>query len=402
MRNVTILAACLFTASVSATESNGEYIARISDCVACHTAEGGAAMAGGKKFPTPVGDIYSTNITPDTAQGIGNYSYEDFEKAVRQGIAKDGHPLYPAMPYPSYAKLSDEDVQALYRYLMHDVTPSAQPNKENAIPWLLSARWPLHIWNWLFTDAPATTVDSAKPDDNTALIKRGAYLVEGPGHCGSCHTPRGMAMNEKAYTHADAEYLSGAMIDGWYAPSLRGSGMSEQALKSLLLTGKSKHAAVSGSMAEVVTQSTQYLTDEDATAIAQYLLSLKSAKPETVRAAATTASWSNSPEAGKVTYNRYCSTCHGLEGKGTDDNAPSLVNNPLVMVDDPTPLFRVIAHGAETPTTRGSVSFKMPAYGGMLSDNEMRDVINYVRKTWGEGNGEVSHEDLAGIKKASH
>lgn len=140
MRNVTILAACLFTASVSAAESNGEYIARISDCVACHTAEGGAAMAGGKKFPTPVGDIYSTNITPDKAQGIGNYSYEDFEKAVRQGIAKDGHPLYPAMPYPSYAKLSDEDVQALYRYFMHDVTPSAQPNKENAIPWLLSAR----------------------------------------------------------------------------------------------------------------------------------------------------------------------------------------------------------------------------------------------------------------------
>ncbi|MFP2398335.1 c-type cytochrome [Citrobacter braakii] len=402
MRNVTVLAACLFTASVSAAESNGEYIARISDCVACHTTEGGAAMAGGKKFPTPVGDIYSTNITPDKTQGIGNYSYEDFDKAVRQGIAKDGHPLYPAMPYPSYAKLSDDDVQALYRYFMHDVTPSAQPNKENAIPWLLSARWPLHIWNWLFTDGPATAVERAKTDDNAALVKRGAYLVEGPGHCGSCHTPRGMAMNEKAYTNADAEYLSGAMIDGWYAPSLRGTGMSEQELKSLLLTGKSKHAAVSGSMVEVVTQSTQYLTDDDATAIAQYLLSLKSEKPETVRVAATTASWSNSPEAGKVTYNRYCSTCHGLEGKGTDDNAPSLINNPLVMVDDPTPLFRVIAHGAETPTTRGSVSFKMPAYGGMLSDNEMRDVINYVRKSWGEGNGEVSQEDLAGIKKASH
>ena len=402
MRNVTVLAACLFTASVSAAESNGEYIARISDCVACHTTEGGAAMAGGKKFPTPVGDIYSTNITPDKTQGIGNYSYEDFEKAVRQGIAKDGHPLYPAMPYPSYAKLSDADVQALYRYFMHDVTPSAQPNKENAIPWLLSARWPLHIWNWLFTDAPTTTAVNAKPDDNAALVKRGAYLVEGPGHCGSCHTPRGMAMNEKAYTNADAEYLSGAMIDGWYAPSLRGSGMSEQALKSLLLTGKSKDAAVSGSMAEVVTQSTQYLTDEDATAIAQYLLSLKSAKPEAGRTASTTASWSNSPEAGKVTYNRYCSTCHGLEGKGTDDNAPSLINNPLVMVDDPTPLFRVIAHGAETPTTRGNVSFKMPAYGGLLNDTEMRDVINYVRKSWGEGNGEVSQEDLAGVKKASH
>lgn len=402
MRNVTVLIACLFTASVSAAESNGEYISRISDCVACHTAEGGAAMAGGKKFPTPVGDIYSTNITPDETHGIGNYSYDDFEKAVRQGIAKDGHPLYPAMPYPSYSKLSDADVQALYSYFKHDVKPSAEPNKENAIPWLVSARWPLHIWNWLFTDAPTAAVEDNKTDDAAARVKRGAYLVEGPGHCGSCHTPRGMAMNEKAYTNADAEYLSGAMIDGWYAPSLRGTGMSEQVLTSLLLTGKSKHAAVSGSMSEVVSQSTQYLTHEDATAIAQYLLSLKSAKTEPARTVAATASWSNSPEAGKVTYNRYCSTCHGLEGKGTDDNAPSLIHNPLVMVDDPTPLFRVIAHGAETPTTRGNVSFKMPAYSGLLSDSEMRDVINYVRKSWGEGNGEISQEDLSGIKKASH
>lgn len=403
MRNVTVLVACLFSATVSAAGSHGEYIARISDCVACHTAEGGDAMAGGKKFPTPVGDIFSTNITPDKTHGIGNYSYEDFEKAVRQGIAKDGHPLYPAMPYPSYAKLSDEDVQALYRYFMHDVTPSATANKENEIPWLISARWPLHIWNWLFTDAPATAaVGSNSTDPSAARIQRGAYLVEGPGHCGSCHTPRGMAMNEKAYTHADAQYLSGAMIDGWYAPSLRGTGMSEQELTSLLLTGKSKHAAVSGSMAEVVSESTQYLTDEDAAAIAQYLRSLKNAKPETTRAGTTTASWSNSPQAGKVVYNRYCSTCHGLEGKGTDNNAPSLIHNPLVMVDDPTPLFRVISQGAETPTTRGNVSFKMPAYNGLLTEVEMRDVINYVRKSWGEGNGEVSQEELAGLKPATH
>lgn len=403
MRNVTVLVACLFSATVSAADSHGEYIARISDCVACHTAEGGDAMAGGKKFPTPVGDIFSTNITPDKTHGIGNYSYEDFEKAVRQGIAKDGHPLYPAMPYPSYAKLSDEDVQALYRYFMHDVTPSATANKENEIPWLISARWPLHIWNWLFTDAPATAlVGSNSTDASAARIQRGAYLVEGPGHCGSCHTPRGMAMNEKAYTHADAQYLSGAMIDGWYAPSLRGTGMSEQELTSLLLTGKSKHAAVSGSMAEVVSESTQYLTDEDAAAIAQYLRSLKNAKPETTRAGTTTASWSNSPQAGKVVYNRYCSTCHGLEGKGTDNNAPSLIHNPLVMVDDPTPLFRVISQGAETPTTWGNVSFKMPAYNGLLTEVEMRDVINYVRKSWGEGNGEVSQEDLAGLKPATH
>lgn len=405
MRNVTILLACLMTAGASAAEPDGEYIARISDCVACHTAAGGAAMAGGKTFPTPIGDIYSTNITPDKTHGIGSYSYDDFEKAVRQGIAKDGHPLYPAMPYPSYAKLTDEDVQALYAYFMHDVTPSDQPNKENGIPWVLSARWPLHFWNWLFVDASAAGAASQKAgdaDDNAQRVTRGAYLVEGPGHCGSCHTPRGMAMNEKAYSHTEDEYLSGATIDGWYAPSLRGTGMSEQELTSLLLTGRSKHAAVSGSMAEVVSQSTQYLTHEDATAIAQYLLSLKNDKGPATRPATTAASWSNSADAGEVIYNRYCSTCHGAQGKGTDDNVPSLINNPLVMVDDPTPLFRVIAQGAETPTTRGNVAFKMPAYSGLMTEGEMRDVMNYVRKTWGQGNGEVTQKELAGLKKAAH
>lgn len=206
-------------------------------------------------------------------------------------------------------------------------------------------------------------------------------------------------MQEKAYTSSDDEYLSGAMIDGWYAPSLKGTALSEQELTSLLLTGKSKHAAVSGSMAEVVSQSTQYLTDDDAAAIAQYLLSLKRDKAAPTR---PTAMWSNSPEAGKVVYNRYCSTCHGLEGKGTDDNVPSLIKNPLVMIDDPTPLYRVISQGAETPTTRGNVSFKMPAYEGMMTKGEMRDVINYVRKSWGEGNGEITQEDLAGLKKATH
>lgn len=393
MRTGLIIAGLLFCATGYAAQPEGEYVARVADCMACHTAQGGAANAGGKKFATPVGDIYSTNITPDKTHGIGNYSYADFEKAVRQGIAKDGHPLYPAMPYPSYARMSDHDVRVLYDYFMQDVPPSATANRENDIPWLLSARWPLRIWNALFTDTP-TGPPAADEGD---LVTRGAYLVQGPGHCGACHTPRGVAMHEKAYDDSDPLYLSGATIDGWYAPSLRTLNLPPEELKALLLTGRSKHAAISGSMSEVVEQSTQYLTDRDADAIVHYLLSLNrdGAAPSPVPPNAGIPT----NLAGKTLYLRYCSTCHGPAGQGTDDNVPSLSGNPMVQVADPTPLIRVIAHGAETPNTKGNVSFRMPAYGDELSDDEIRDVTNFVRESWGNGAPEVNSDEVAKAKR---
>ncbi|MFU0885784.1 cytochrome c [Kluyvera sichuanensis] len=397
MRIVTMLFTGLLSVGASAAPMTGEYIARVADCMACHTAEGGSPLAGGKKFPTPVGDIYSTNITPDKTHGIGNYSYADFEKAVRQGIAKDGHPLYPAMPYPSYARMSDSDIHALYDYFMKGVAPSEKANQESDIPWLLSARWPLHVWNWLFLDPP--TGDKHPLSD--PVLQRGAYLVEGAGHCGACHTPRGVAMNEKAYSNQDDTFLSGAMIDGWYAPSLRTLSLPENELTSLIVTGRSKHAAVSGSMAEVVNQSTQYLTPDDATAISRYLLSLNNNKRTATPASHVATAASASPAAGKTLYGRYCSTCHGTEGKGTDDNVPSLVNNPLVSAKAATPLLRVVTQGAETPTTVGNVSFRMPGYGDVMTDEEMRDVVNYVRQSWGNGAGEVTADDVAKVK-ASH
>ncbi|MBZ0059541.1 MULTISPECIES: cytochrome c [unclassified Leclercia] len=396
MRIIAMLFTWLLTASASAVPMAGEYIARVADCMACHTSEGGSPLAGGKKFPTPVGDIYSTNITPDKTYGIGNYTYADFEKAVRQGIARDGHPLYPAMPYPSYARMSDEDIHALYDYFMQGVAPSPKVNQESDIPWLFSARWPLHVWNWLFLDDPV----AKNPLLTDPQLQRGAYLVEGAGHCGACHTPRGMAMNEKAYNSSDDTFLSGAMIDGWYAPSLRMLTLPEKELTSLIVTGRSKHAAVSGSMSEVVSQSTQYLTNDDATAIARYLLSLNGKTPPAVPTnhVATTASVSLA--AGKTLYGRFCSTCHGTEGKGTDDNVPSLVNNPIVSTKEATPLLRVVASGAETPTTVGNVSFRMPGYADVMSDEEMRDLVNYVRKSWGNGAGDVTTHDVAKVKQS--
>ncbi|WP_310608451.1 cytochrome c [Buttiauxella brennerae] len=385
MKQILMAIGCLLYVGNAAAASEGEYMAKVSDCVACHTAEGGQPMAGGKKFPTPVGDIYATNITPDKTSGIGNYSYDDFEKAVRQGIAKDGHALYPAMPYPSYAKMTDKDIHALYDYFMHEVPASPAKNKESEIPWLLSARWPLHVWNWLFVDE----VQAAKPvthgDKNDALLARGAYLVEGPGHCGACHTPRGVTMQEKAYDASSDIYLSGATIDGWYAPSLRNISMSQDELKDLLRMGRSQHNAISGPMSEVITQSTQYLTDNDMDAISFYLLSFnhKAAAAAPATPVAADGSLTYKPTDGKTLYSMYCSTCHGDDGKGKDFTVPTLVNNALVTAKDPSSLISVISQGAETPQTHGNISFKMPAYKNVMSKEEMNNVVNYVRGSWG-------------------
>lgn len=385
MKQILMAIGCLLYVGSAAAASEGEYMAKVSDCVACHTAEGGQPMAGGKKFPTPVGDIYATNITPDKTSGIGNYSYDDFEKAVRQGIAKDGHALYPAMPYPSYAKMTDKDIHALYDYFMHEVPASAAKNKESDIPWLLSARWPLHVWNWLFVDEVQAVKPVTHGDKNDALLARGAYLVEGPGHCGACHTPRGVTMQEKAYDASSDIYLSGATIDGWYAPSLRNISMSQDELKDLLRMGRSQHNAISGPMSEVITQSTQYLTDNDMDAISFYLLSFnhKVAAAAAATPVAADGSLTYKPTDGKTLYSMHCSTCHGDDGKGKDFTVPTLVNNALVTAKDPSSLISVISQGAETPQTHGNISFKMPAYKNVMSKEEMNNVVNYVRGSWG-------------------
>ena len=187
--------------------SRGEYVAIAGNCAACHTIEGGAAYAGGLKMAVPMlGRIYTTNITPDPEHGIGSYTFEDFDAAMRDGIAKDGHYLYPAMPYPSYAKMTEEDMRALYDYFMNEVQPVAEPNRAAEIPGLLSFRWPLGVWNALFLDdepyAGKTSEDEA--------WNRGAYLVQGLGHCGACHSPRGMFMQESGYDDSSSEFLAGA------------------------------------------------------------------------------------------------------------------------------------------------------------------------------------------------
>lgn len=389
MKQIVMAMGCLLFAGNAAAQSAGEYMAKVSDCAACHTAVGGQPMAGGKKFSTPVGDIYATNITPDKTSGIGDYTRQDFEKAVRQGIAKDGHPLYPAMPYPSYAKMTDKDIDDLYDYFMKEVPASDVKNPHNEIPWLLSARWPLHIWNWLFVDeakageiktGEVKTGEASPKKPDATLLARGTYLVEGPGHCGACHTPRGVTMQEKGYDGSSDLFLSGAMIDGWYAPSLRNLSMPPEELKDLLRMGRSQHGAISGPMSEVITQSTQYLTDGDLEAISSYLLSFN---PKNVTPVSSDGAVRYSPTDGKTLYSMYCSTCHGDDGKGKDFTVPSLVNNSIITAKDPASLISIINQGAETPQTQGNISWKMPAYKDVMSKEEKDNLVNYVRGTWG-------------------
>ncbi|MEZ6972763.1 MULTISPECIES: cytochrome c [Aeromonas] len=368
-----LLALPTFALQAAPAMSAGEYVAKLGDCAACHTSEASKPLAGGKGFPTPVGTVYATNITPDKTHGIGNYSLPEFIKVMREGITRSGDPLYPAMPYTAYAKMSDEDLTALYHYLMQDVQPQAIANKASDIPWPLNMRWPLRGWNWLYHDDGRFTPVAGKSEE----WNRGAYLVQGAGHCGSCHTPRGIGMQEKALTEADPLYLSGATLDGWYAPDIRGSRYDKQALIDLLKTGRSQHQAVNGPMAEVITHSSQYFSDADLASIATYLTGLDDEAP------AARGNRAYASAGGKADYAMYCSTCHGNDGRGNDHVIPSLIGNQTVLAEDPASLLNVLLHGAETPVTQGHIGYHMPGYGWTLNDQQIAELVNTLRASWG-------------------
>ncbi|WP_144640254.1 cytochrome c [Bordetella genomosp. 13] len=388
----------------------GEYVARLSDCVACHSVPGGAPFAGGLEMATPLGSIYATNITPDKDTGIGSYSLADFDRAVRHGVARDGHRLYPAMPYPSYVKLSDDDVRALYAYFMHDVRPARQQNKPSEIEWPLNQRWPLALWNAVFTGSGSYAPVAAESGD--PLWLRGAYLVQGAGHCGSCHTPRGAAFDEKAYDERDPRYLSGALLDGWYAPSLRndhntGLGRwSEAEVYQFLKTGRNAHAVVFGSMTDAFNNSTQFMKDEDLKAVARYLKSLpgdpaRDGKPwqyvAATQAAPGSAEFLKIP--GAQTYMARCSACHGVDGRGQGQWIPPLAGSASSLVKESASHINVTLNGSGRIVADGVPdAYRMPPFRNQLSDKEIADVLSFVRTSWGNTGGAVSQADVKALR----
>jgi len=388
--------------------SGGEYVARAADCVACHSIPGGKAFAGGLKMGTPLGAIYSTNITPDSETGIGSYSLADFDRAVRQGIAKDGRHLYPAMPYPSYSKLSDADVATLYGYFMKEVSPVHQANLKNEIPALLSFRGPVAIWNYFF--APSASY-VAKPGHDAAW-NRGAYLVQGPGHCGACHTPRGIGIQEKSLDDSSPSYLAGAVLDAWYAPSLRGdtqTGLgtwSKEDIVEFLRQGHNRIGTAFGSMTEAVNNSTSYLSDSDINAIATYLKSLPavSAQPAVTYDDATTAALRNRPttQPGGAVYAAACASCHGFDAKGFTPYLPALVGNPVVLDHDPSSLINLMLNGSIPLVAAGTPdAYRMPQFRQQLSDQDIADVITLIRTGWGNRATAVTAAQVAKLRKTT-
>ncbi len=387
----------------------GEYLARAGDCVACHTTKGGKPFAGGLPMETPIGVIYSTNITPDKT-GLGDYSFEDFDKAVRQGVAKSGSTLYPAMPYPSYARVSESDMQALYAYFMKGVEPVAQENKDSDIPWPLSMRWPLTAWRWMF--APAVEDYQAKAGTDP-VISRGAYLVEGLGHCGACHTPRALTMQEKALSAQDGSaFLSGsAPLEGWIAKSLRGDhkdglgSWSEEQLVQFLKTGRSDRSAVFGGMSDVVVHSMQYLSQDDLTAIARYLKSLPAVdpkdQPHQYDKQVAQALWKgDDSQRGASVYIDNCAACHRTDGHGYTRVFPALAGNPVLQTADATSLINIVLNGGTLPATHTAPStFTMPAFAWRLSDQEVADVVSFIRGSWGNQGAPVKASEVADLRK---
>lgn len=394
--------------------AKGAYIARLGDCIACHTGLHGKAYAGGLEIKTPIGKIYSTNITPSPKTGIGTYTLKDFDDAVRRGIRKDGSPLYPAMPYPSFARMTDSDIRALYAFFMHGVTPVEQSNKATEIPWPLSMRWPLGFWAKMFSPTPKGFTPAAGEDP---VIARGEYLVTGPGHCGACHTPRSLTMQEKALdASGGADFLAGgAPIDNWIAPSLRNDPVlglgrwSEEELYQFLKSGRLDRSAVFGGMADVVAWSTQYWSDDDLRATAKYLKSLpavpaaKGPYQYDASTAKTLDSGNLSGKPGADVYVQQCAICHRNDGGGVARMFPPVAGNPVVVTDDPTSVAHIIVDGGVLPLTNQAPStVAMPAYKNILTDQQIADVVNFIRTSWGhKAPANVSASDITKLRQQS-
>ncbi|WP_243443918.1 cytochrome c [Asaia prunellae] len=386
----------------------GRYLAAAADCSACHTHDATAPYGGGNPFRLPIGTLYAPNITPDIQHGIGSYTETDFSNALRRGIGKNGKPLYPAMPFPSYARMTDADIHALWIYFHDGVAPIARSAPDNAIHWPLSMRWPMTLWRWAFAPTPKAAQANAKRDFPSDEIARGAYLVEGPGHCGACHTPRALTMQEKALSsdEGDAFLSSGAAVDGWTPVNLRqddrtGLGRwSENDIVAFLATGRSKKGSAFGGMSDAIEHGTQYLSTADLHAIARYLkTSLPARKHEKPwhanPAIAQTLREGRLPNAGSRIYIDRCAACHRTDGHGYAPAFPPLAGNPTLMDKDPGSLILIVLRGATVvPTQKAPSALTMPGFGHVLNDQEVADVVTFIRQSWGNSGSTVTAADV--------
>ncbi len=380
----------------------GRYVARLGDCVACHTQDKRKPMAGGLALETPFGKLYSTNITPDRQTGIGQYSFAQFDRVMREGVTADGRHLYPAMPYPSYAKMSEEDMRALYVYLMQAVKPLALPNRPLEMSFPFNQRWGMALWNMAFLQAGPFRPDPAQ----SAQWNRGAYIVQGPGHCGACHTPRGIGMQEKTMSESGSNgplFLSGETVENWRALDLRGRWQPAD-VAGLLRTGSNRFGTVAGNMVDVVQHSTQYMSDEDLLAIGTYLASLPSParqRPPQATAAPVAAAIPADLylSRGGLGYVQFCATCHRSDGNGVQGLFPPLAGNPTLQSHEPASLIHIMLTGWRAARTHAQPkAMSMPAFSA-LSDGEIAEILNFARTSWGgRQQADISERQVARLR----
>jgi mono/diheme cytochrome c family protein len=385
----------------------GAYLARAGNCASCHTARGGAAFAGGLGIPTPFGTVFTSNLTPDVHTGLGNWSPAHFWRAMHNGRAKDGRLLYPAFPYTSYTEVTREDSDALYAYLQ-SLPAVEQANRPHEVRFPYNLQAALAVWRALYFRPGVYKPDASRP----AEWNRGAYLVQGLGHCAACHAPR----NALGAT-SDGLDLAGGLIplQNWYAPSLSSpheAGVADwnrDEIIALLRNGVSPRASVTGPMADVVLRGTQYLSTEDLGAMATFLKDLPvthaaDAAKETKEAGAAaprTAANAND-ERGLKLYAQHCAQCHGDDGKGVPNAYPALAGNRAVTMPSTANLVQIVLNGGYAPATRGNPRpYGMPPFVLLLNDADMALLLTHVRQSWGNQGASVTPLEVNRIRAGS-
>jgi len=372
--------------------ASGRYQAVLGDCAGCHTAPGEKPMAGGMILQTPFGKIAVPNITPDRETGLGSWTEADFRRAMREGVSPGGKRLYPAMPYPAYARMPDADISALWAYLK-TLTPVRHAVEPNLLPFPYNIRTLMAGWNWFYP----SPVGFAPTAGKTAEWNRGAYLVTGPGHCGACHTA-------KTFLGADrAKAFTGASLQGWFAPEITGAkphgigNWSTDDIVTYLKSGWNTHAAATGPMVEVVENSTSQMTDADLRAIAVYLKDQPAGSD--IRSGTRVTAGDPAMQAGGKLYQDNCVGCHGWDGKGETLIFPPLAGNAILLQPSAESLTRVVLEGAQAAGTKSAPTAPaMPSFAWKLNDGEVAALLTYIRNSWGDDAAPVTAASVAKIR----
>ena len=379
--------------SYEASVEKGQYLDKAGNCMTCHTTEEGEPYAGGREFQTPFGTLYSTNITMDEETGIGAWSFEDFYNSMKYGVRPDGTHLYPAFPYTDFAKMKDEDIASLYLY-MQTIEPVEAPARENALEFPFNQRQLLAGWKALYHDSQTFTPDPAK----SAKWNRGAYLVEGPGHCGGCHSPRNLFGAEKKAMAFTGGVFRDQVKFGYHrqwtgvnlTPHPAGlESWEAEDIVAYLRDGMTDHSIVHGPMKEVVMNSTRYLTDEDLEAIAVYLQDLTPA----ARKSGSRPTEETLAE-GEIVYTVHCGSCHLPSGQGAEGLGVPLTGSATVQAADPSTMINVILYGPHLPANLVIDRSQMKMFGKRLSDEDIASAATYVRTRFGNDAGAVTPEQV--------